>query len=59
MKVIPISDNLLGKLVYFEKPIFELNKILDFQEEFTIYLEDKASIKFSNPLIEPIDWQMT
>ncbi|HEA71096.1 hypothetical protein LCGC14_0943910 [marine sediment metagenome] len=55
MRVISINNNLIGKLVYFEKPIFELNKILDFQEEFTIYLEDLTSMKFSNPLIEPVD----
>ncbi len=55
MKIIPISNNLIGKLVYFEKPVFELNKLLDFQEEFKIYLEDIISIKFSNPIVEPID----
>lgn len=55
MRIIPISNNLIGKLVYFEKPIFELNKMLDFQDEFTIYLEDITSMKFSNPLIEPVD----
>ena len=55
MKVIPISNNLIGKLVYFEKPVFELNKLLDYQEEFTLHLEEITSMKFSNPLIEPID----
>ena len=55
MKIIPVSNNLIGKLIFFRKPIFELNRLLDFQNEFKIYLEDKTSIKFSDPIIEPID----
>lgn len=55
VKVIPESKNITGKLIYFKNPIFKLNKLLDFPDEFTGSLENITSLKISNPLIESIN----
>jgi len=52
MKVIPFSQNLIGKLIFFDKPFFKLSKILDKDSQFLEKLEEKTPLKFSSPLIE-------
>ncbi len=53
MRAIHNSQNLIGKLIYFDKPLFKFNKILDPDESFPELLEERTPLKFSAPIIEP------
>ena len=55
MKIIPISKNIIGKLIFFENPFLELDKVLENQEAFTAKLENIIDFKLSKLKIEPPD----
>lgn len=55
MKINIENKNVIGKLCYFKKPIFRLEKLLEDPDEFTRYIEDNISIQCSNPIVQPID----
>ena len=40
---------------YFVKPIFQLNKLLEYPEDFVKTLEEITSIKMSEPIIKPFN----
>ncbi|MHA2008932.1 MAG: hypothetical protein ACXABO_12240 [Promethearchaeota archaeon] len=55
MKILPIANNIVGKLVYFYNPIFRINKILDESKELTDKLESVTNLKLSSPIIEDVN----